>query len=169
MPLPEALTEQARLLTLNIHENPAIDFGHLAPGMKVWPLFLDAENGVWVLYARYASGTNLCRHFHGGQVHFFTTKGRWNYAEYPQDPQTEGSYLYETAGSVHALSVPEDVECTEGFMVAFGVNINFDDEGNYLGTDHAGSIEQTILDAAKAQGIEMPRYIKPSGKAEFTV
>ena len=168
MALPEALNKQARLLTLNIHDEPAIDFDHLYPGMKVWPLFLDAENGVWILYARYAPGTKLCRHFHGGQVHFFTTQGRWSYAEHPDDVQREGSYLFETAGSVHALNVPEDVACTEGFMVAFGVNINFDDEGNYLGTDHAGSIEQAVLDAAKAQGIAMPRYIKPSGAVGFT-
>lgn len=169
MTLPDALNDQKRLLTLNIHDSPGIDFGHLSPGMRVWPLFLDADNGVWVLYARYAAGTTLCRHFHGGQVHFFTTKGRWSYAEHPEDEQREGSYLYETAASVHALNVPEDVECTEGFMVAFGVNINFDDDGNYLGTDHAGSIEQAILDAAKMQGIGTPRYIRPSGKVEFTV
>ena len=169
MALPEALTEQARLLTLNIHDTPPIDFGHLSPGMKVWPLFLDAENNIWVFYARYAAGTKLCRHFHGGPVHFFTTKGRWNYAEYPDDVQREGSYLYEAGGSVHALNVPDDVEHTEGFMVAFGVNINFDDDGNYLSTDHAGSLEKAVLDAAKAQGIAMPRYLKPSGGVGFTI
>jgi hypothetical protein len=54
-------------------------------------------------------------------------------------------------------------------MVAFGVNINFDDEGNYLGTDHAGSIEATVLEAARMQGIEMPRYLRPSGKVGFTI
>jgi 2,4'-dihydroxyacetophenone dioxygenase len=168
MALPDAINEQARLLTLNIHQEPAIDFGHLSPGMKVWPLYLDTDSGVWVFYARYAPGTNLCQHFHGGQVHFFTTKGRWNYAEYPDDVQSEGSYLFEAAGSVHALSVPDDGECAEGFMVAFGVNINFDADGNYLGTDHAGSIEATILEAAKMQGIDMPRYLRPSGKVAFT-
>ena len=169
MAFPEALTEQARLLTLNIHDEPAIDFGHLSPGMKVWPLFLDAEHGIWVFYARYAAGTTLCPHFHGGQVHFFTTRGRWHYAEYPEDVQREGSYLLETAGSAHTLTVPDDIDYTEGFMVAFGVNINFDADGNYLGTDHAGSIEKTILDAAKAQGIDMPRYIKPRGGMGLTI
>lgn len=169
MPLPENINHQDRLLTVNIHENPAIDFDHVYPGMKVWPLFLDAENGVWVLYARYAPGTSLPKHFHTGQVHFFTTKGRWNYAEYPDDVQSAGSYLYEAPGSVHALRVPDDVDYTEGFMVASGVNISFDDDGNYLGTDHAGSIEQMVLDAAKAQGIAMPRYVRPSGKVGFAV
>src|SRR5262245_61529727 len=116
MPLPDAVNQQDRLLTLNIHEEPGIDFGHIAPGLRLWPLFLDPENGVWVLYARYGGGTRLPRHFHTGQVHFFTTKGRWNYVEHPEDVQTAGSYLYEPPGSVHALNVPEDVEVMEGFM-----------------------------------------------------
>jgi hypothetical protein len=167
MPLPSPINHQDRLLTINIHEEPGIDFGAYFPGMKLWPLFLDPENGVWVLYARYGAGTRMPRHFHTGQVHFFTTKGRWMYAEHPEDPQTEGSYLYEPPGSVHSLTIPEDSEGTEGFMVVSGVNINFDDEGNYIDTSHAGSMEEMILQVAKAQGIGMPRYVRP-GKAGFS-
>jgi hypothetical protein len=168
MPLPSSVNHQNRLLTLNIHEEPGIDFSAYCPGMKLWPLFLDPENGVWVLYARYGAGTRMPQHFHTGPVHFFTTKGRWNYAEHPADPQTAGSYLYEPPGSVHSLSIPDDSEGTEGFMVVSGVNINFDDEGNYIDTSHAGSMEDMILQVAKAQGIAMPRYIRPGGKAGFT-
>lgn len=170
MPLPHAINEQDRLLSLNIHEEPAIDLGHLIPGMKLWPLYLDAQNGVWVLYARYAPGTALPVHFHTGSVHVFTTKGSWHYNEHRDDLQTPGSYLYEPPGSVHSLKIPDDnAEPTEAFMVVSGVNVNFDDDGNYLSTDHAGSMEQIILDCAKRQGIDMPRYIRPSGKADFTV
>jgi len=168
MALPQPITHQDRLLTLNIHEEPGIDFGEFFPGMMLWPLFLDPDNGVWVLYARYGAGTRMPQHFHTGQVHFFTTKGRWNYAEYPDDPQTAGSYLYEPPGSVHSLTIPDDSEGTEGFMVVNGVNINFDDEGNYIDTSHAGSMEEMILQVAKAQGIAMPRYIRPGDKARFT-
>ena len=75
MPLPTAISEQGRLLSVNIHQEPAIDLGHLIPGMKLWPLFLDPENGTWVMYAVYAPGTRLPKHFHTGAVHFFTTKG----------------------------------------------------------------------------------------------
>ena len=168
MPLPSPINHQDRLFTLNIHEEPGIDFGEYCPGMMLWPLYLDAENGVWVLYAKYGAGTRMPQHFHTGPVHFFTTRGRWNYAEYPDQPQTEGSYLYEPPGSVHSLSIPEDREGTEGFMVVSGVNINFDEAGNYIDTSHAGSMEEMILQVAKAQGIAMPRYIRPSGKAAFT-
>jgi quercetin dioxygenase-like cupin family protein len=170
MVLPSAINPQDRLLTTNIHAEPAIDLDHLIPGMRLWPLFLDPENAVWVLYASYAPGTRLAKHFHTGAVHFFTTKGAWGYLEYPDDVQTEGSYLYEPPGTVHTFNIPEDAtERVEGFMVVSGVNVTFDDDGNYLGTDHAGSMEQVILDCAKRQGIDMPRYIRPSGKAAFTI
>jgi 2,4'-dihydroxyacetophenone dioxygenase len=168
MPLPAAMNHQDRLLSVNIHEQPAIDLGHLIPGMKLWPLFLDPENGVWSLYAKYAPGTRLPTHFHTGAVHFFTIKGSWGYEEYPDDVQTAGSYLYEPPGTAHTFHIPADApEDMEGFMVVSGVNVVFDDAGNYLGTDHAGSMEQIILDCAKQQGIDMPRYIRP-GKAGFT-
>ena len=88
--------------------------------------------------------------------------------EYPDDPQTEGSYLYEPPGTVHTLHIPEDVEVVEGFMVVNGVNVTFDDDGNYLGTDHAGSMEELILQTAREQGVPLPRYIRPGGKAGFT-
>lgn len=170
MPLPAAIQQQDRLLSVNIHEEPGIDLGHLIPGMKLWPLFLDPDNATWVLYAVYAPGTRLPQHFHTGQVHFFTTKGTWGYLEYPDDPQTPGSYLYEPPGTTHTFAIPEDAtETVEGFMVVSGVNVVFDAEGNYLSTDHAGSMEEIILDCARRQGIEMPRYIRPSGKAAFTV
>ena len=40
MTLPTVIHEQQRLLSLNIHAEPAIELGHLIPGMKLWPLFL---------------------------------------------------------------------------------------------------------------------------------
>lgn len=163
MPLPDAITHQPRLQTLNIHSEPGIDFPDL--GIKLWPLFLDPENGVWVMYARYQPGVRLPKHYHTGQVHFFTTKGAWNYLEHPEDVQTAGSYLYEPAGAVHSFNVkPDAAEAMEGFMVIHGVNVTFDDDDAYLGIDSAASFEQMILAAAKAQGIDMPRYLKPSRK-----
>lgn len=164
MVFPSPINHQDRLLTVNIHEQPGIDLDAIVPGMRLWPLMLDPEGGVWVLYARYGAGTRMPTHFHTGQVHVFTTKGRWAYEEYPDDPQTAGSYLYEPPGTVHTLHIADDEPVTEGFMVVTGVNINFDDEGNYLSTDHAGSMEELLLKLAKAQGVALPRYVRP-GKA----
>ena len=155
MALPQTTTHQDRLLTLNINDAPA------SPGpVSLTPLFLDRENGVWVLYGRFAPGTVLPTHFHTGTVHFFTTKGRWNYAEHAADPQTPGSYLFEPAGSVHTFTVPEDAtEDAEGFMVVNGANVNFL-EGVYQDITDAGSLEDAFLGLSQATGIP-PMFIRP--------
>lgn len=141
--------DQVRLLTVNIHDAniPSID------GVSLTPLFLDRENGVWVLYGKFAPGTVLPTHFHTGTVHFYTTKGRWNYKEYPDDPQTAGSYLYEPAGSVHTFVVPSDAtEDAEGFMVVSGANVNFVD-GQYADIQDAGWFEEMFLAFEKTSGV----------------
>lgn len=166
MALPRAITQQDRLLTVNIEDSP--EFPGSEPGSTIIPLFLDRENGVWVLYGKFEPGTRLPPHFHTGTVHFFTTKGQWNYVEYPDDPQTAGSYLYEPGGSIHTFSVPADAkEAAEGFMVVYGANIIFQD-GEYQSTRDAGAIEDGILAAAKAMSGRVPRYIRPGGAAFTT-
>lgn len=159
MTLPSSITAQDELLTVNIHDATFIPGA--APGYEIIPLFLDRENGVWVLYGKFAPGTTLPTHFHTGTVHFFTTKGEWNYKEYPQNPQTEGSYLYEPAGSIHTFSVPADAKAAaEGFMVVHGANVNFDGE-KFLGIRDASAIEDGILDHVRERSLPMPAYISP--------
>lgn len=166
MPLPKVVTHQDRLLSVNI--NDSHEFPGSEPGSTIVPLFLDRENGVWVLYGKFEPGTTLPPHFHTGTVHFFTTKGQWNYVEYPEDPQTAGSYLYEPGGSVHTFSVPADAkEPAEGFMVVYGANVIFS-EGEFQSVRDAGAIEEGILAAARKAGIPVPRYIRPKGGAEFS-
>ncbi|MGO4326235.1 2,4'-dihydroxyacetophenone dioxygenase family protein [Cupriavidus sp. 2TAF22] len=166
MPLPKTITHQDRLLTLNIHD--VEEFPGSEPGSTIIPLFLDKENGVWVLYGKFEPGTKLPPHFHTGTVHFFTTKGQWNYEEYPQDPQTAGSYLYEPGGSVHTFMVPPDAkEAAEGFMVVYGANVIFSG-GEYESVRDAGAIEAGILSAAKRAGKPVPKYIRPKGGASFS-
>ncbi|MGH8784605.1 MAG: 2,4'-dihydroxyacetophenone dioxygenase family protein [Cupriavidus necator] len=166
MPLPKVVTHQDRLLSVNINESH--EFPGSEPGSTIIPLFLDRENGVWVLYGKFEPGTTLPPHFHTGTVHFFTTKGQWNYIEYPEDPQTAGSYLYEPGGSVHTFSVPADAkEPAEGFMVVYGANVIFS-EGEFQSVRDAGAIEEGILAAARKAGIPVPRYIRPKGGAEFS-
>ncbi|MPS77152.1 MAG: 2,4'-dihydroxyacetophenone dioxygenase [Achromobacter sp.] len=166
MTQPYTVTHQDHLLTVNIEDG--VQLPGAAPGSSIIPLFLDRENGVWVLYGKFAPGTRLPTHFHTGVVHFYTTKGQWNYLEYPDDVQKAGSYLYEPGGSVHTFSVPEDAtEPAEGFMVVFGANINFID-GQFANIRDAGAIEDSIIEAAKKAGLPMPRYIRPKGGAEFT-
>ncbi len=166
MALPQIINDQHELLTLNINGEEPVP--HPTDGYSLQPLFLDKENGTWVLYARFQPGTKLPRHFHTGTVHFFTTKGQWNYVEYPDQPQIAGSYLYEPGGSVHQFMVPEDSEDgAEGFMVVTGANVNFDDDGNFINIDDANGIEQAILAVCQMTGRPVPRYIRPGGDAVY--
>ena len=166
MTLPDVINHQDFLLTLDTSRLPVLE--NALPGVDLWPLFLDAENGLWGLRARFQPGTTLPKHFHTGTVHFYTTSGCWYYLEYPEQKQTAGCYLYEPGGSIHTFHVPEDdEEPADGFMVVSGCNVNFDEEGNYVNIMDAGWIEQAVIAAAKAQGIG-PRYIKPSGGTGYS-
>ncbi|WP_298308129.1 2,4'-dihydroxyacetophenone dioxygenase family protein [uncultured Erythrobacter sp.] len=167
MALPQAVNHQAELLTININVEEPVR--NPVDGYDIQPLFLDPENGTWVLYARFPPGTKLPKHFHTGTVHFFTTKGTWNYIEYPDQQQVAGSYLYEPGGSIHQFCVPEDAsESAEGFMVVSGANVNFDDEGNFQDITDAGAIEQAIIGICQMTNREVPRYISPGAQAVYT-
>ena len=156
-----AATVQNRLLTINVNDTPmpAID------GISLIPLFLDRENGTWVLYGRFAPGTTLPTHYHTGTVHFFTTKGAWNYAEHPDDPQTAGSYLYEPGGSMHSFTVAADaVEDAEGFMVVHGANVNFVD-GQFHDITDASSLEDLFQAVGQMPGMPALHWFRP-GEAQ---
>ena len=166
MALPSPINHQDRLLTINI--NDQVPVSDAIPGLHTHPLFLDSENGLWVLLIKFDPGAVLPMHFHTGTVHFYTISGAWNYAEYPDDEQTAGSYLYEPGGSIHTFVVKADAtEPAVGFMVVNGSNVNFDADGNFLNIMDAGWIEAMLHGACAAQGRSVPRYIKP-GKAAFS-
>jgi 2,4'-dihydroxyacetophenone dioxygenase len=161
MTTPTSITHQHELLTVNIQDMSYLPGA--APGSEIIPLFLDRENGIWVLYGKFAPGTKLPKHFHTGTVHFYTTKGQWNYIEYPQHPQTAGSYLYEPGGSIHTFSVPDDArEPAEGFMVVYGANVNFEGD-KFIGIRDAGAIEDGILKYVGDKNLPIPGYISPNG------
>ena len=169
MSLPDVINHQDFLLTLNTDQQPVIkDVVPGIPGVDIYPLFLDVENGTWVIRAKFKPGVTLPKHFHTGTVHFYTLAGCWHYLEYPEQKQTAGSYLYEPGGSIHTFHVPEDsAEGADGFMVVSGTNVNFDADGNYVNCMDAGWIEQAIIAVAKEQGV-VPRYIKPKRGAGFS-
>jgi quercetin dioxygenase-like cupin family protein len=161
MALPEFINHQDVLLTLNTNEETLIK--DALPGVHINPLYLDPERGVWVIFGKFDAGITLPTHFHTGSVHFYTTSGLWHYVEFPDQPQTAGSYLFEPGGSVHTFHTPEEHGGTEGIMVVEGANINFDADGNFVNIMDAGWIEAMIIAAAKRQGIDKPRYFKPRG------
>jgi len=95
------------LLTVNIDQIPLLKDA-MGPGIHIQPLRLDPEKGQVVLMATMAPGCLLPVHYHTGTAEVYTFSGCWKYAEYPNQPQTAGSYLYEPGGSVHTFYCPED-------------------------------------------------------------
>ncbi len=156
-------TQQDYLLTINRHETGVVK--NALPGVDVTPCYLDVENGVWVIYAKFQPGTILPKHFHTGVVHFYTTAGSWYYVEHPDDVQTEGSYLFEPGGSIHTLKSDEGAE---GFISVYGSNINFHDDDTFMNIMDAGWIEQMLIEVAKETGQKVPRFIKPKAGADFS-
>jgi hypothetical protein len=74
-------------------------------------------------------------------VHAFTQSGSWYYLEYPDSVNRAGSYLFEPAGSVHTLHVPEtNTEDTDVWFTIHGANLNLDERGNVVSVLDAATI-----------------------------
>lgn len=157
--IPESVKDHGSLMTLGADAPVYKDI--LVPGVDVQPQFLDPNNGTWVLRVWFHPGVRLPKHYHTGTVHLWTLSGKWYYAEHQDQPQTAGSYLYEPGSSVHSFVVPDDnSELTETIMLVHGANINFDENGDYMGTMDANSIIGMVEEAIKERGLEPSIYIK---------
>jgi 2,4'-dihydroxyacetophenone dioxygenase len=151
---------QDRLLTLNVKDVPVMK-DSLGPGIHFQPLLLDPELGLAVNIAIFAPGSVVPKHLHTGAVHGYTLQGKWYYKEYPDQPQTPGSYLYEPASSIHTFVVPEDnTEDTVVLFVVYGANIAFDDEGKFHSVLDAITIINLVKMCSAKQGIETVPYLK---------
>jgi 2,4'-dihydroxyacetophenone dioxygenase len=169
--LPLLAIPQKRLLTVNESDTPLIK-DTVGSGIHIQVLRLDFEHNEWVVLVTFEPGTSLPLHYHTGPAEVYTLKGRWVYSEYPDQPQTAGSYLCEPGGSVHTLYVPEgNTEDTVLFARVCGANINFDDNGllhSILDTLTIRVIADTL---SAAQDLPAPRYIEggETGFSEPTV
>jgi len=119
----------------------------------------DVEAGLWVIRTRFQPGYRVQTHKHTGEVFAFTLSGSWKYEEYPE-VNTAGSYLYEPAGSIHTLVVPEtNTEITDVWFAIYGANLNLDEAGNITSIIDAGGILQAYLMLCEAQGAGQPDVI----------
>jgi 2,4'-dihydroxyacetophenone dioxygenase len=158
---------QTELLTVNVNDIPILK-DSLGPGIDFQPLFLDPEIGIWALVGTFAPGVELPIHLHTGPVHGYTLKGEWIYKEYADQPQTEGSYLYEPASSVHTFAVPETA--TEPAVVLFiisGANVSFTDDGRFHSVLDAVTVMKLTEQIAAAQGLPPVNYLT-GGTARFS-
>ncbi len=160
MTLPTSITVQDKLLMIDTNTAPLIK-DVILPGIQAQPLYLDAEQGIWVLRVLFPPGITLPKHFHTGTVHLWTISGQWHYLEYPDQLQTAGCYLYEPGGSIHTFHTPEtNTELTDTFMVVTGSNVNYDEDGNLVGIMDAGWIADAVNTAAAEQGLGKAHYIR---------
>jgi quercetin dioxygenase-like cupin family protein len=138
------------------------------PGVHLQPLRLDLEAGVWVVLGTFAPGAEVPLHYHTGPAEVYTLQGRWHYKEYPDQPQTAGSYLYEPGGSVHTLEVDADnTDDTIMFIRVTGSNINFTDDGNFHSILDAVTLRHLIDTVGEEQGLGDINYIG-GGEAALT-
>ncbi len=159
VPLPLVALPQGELLTVNIDQIPLLKDA-IAPGVSIQPLRLDPERGEWVVLATLSPGAELPMHYHTGPVQVWTLQGRWLYREYPDQPQTAGSYLYEPGGSVHTFYCPEDnTEDTIGLAWVEGAAINFNEDGTFHSIIDAVSAKHRTETASAAQGTGPVPYL----------
>lgn len=147
--IPEALHRGEKDL-------PFVDFQE---GVVFQLLQVDVEAGLWVVRVQFEPGVTIQRHKHTGEVFAFTLQGSWKYLEYPQ-VNTAGSYLYEPAGSIHTLHVPDtNTEVTDAWFAVRGANLNLDDAGNVESVLDAGAILDLYLSLCEKAGHPRPNVI----------
>jgi 2,4'-dihydroxyacetophenone dioxygenase len=135
---------------------PMVDAGD---GVKLQLLQVDVELGLWVIRNHFEPGVRIPTHKHTGQVFAFTQAGCWKYEEYPER-MTAGTYLFEPAGSIHTLTVPEDnTEVTDVWFAIYGANLNLDADGNVESVLDAGFIRDAYFALCEAEGHPRPDVI----------
>lgn len=137
-----------------------LPFVDLGDGSTLQLLHADVDAGLWVVRTRFSPGMTVDTHQHTGPVYAYTTEGRWYYLEYPESVNEAGSYLFEPAGSVHTLHVPEDNDgITDVFFVIHGANLNLDEDGNVTTVIDAGGIRDFYLGMCEAGGLPVPPVV----------
>ncbi len=159
-PLPVVALPQGELLTVNINQIPMLrDLA--VPGIHIQPLRLDVEKGEWVFLATMAPGCELPLHYHTGPAQVWTIQGRWQYKEYPTQPQVAGSYLFEPGGGVHTFFCPADnTEDTITLAWIQGAQVSFNEDGTFHSLFDAVGITYLVEAAAADQGLGAIPYIR---------
>lgn len=138
-------------------ELPFVDLGN----MELQLLQVDLATGIWVVRNKFEPGSMVQTHKHTGAVFAFTLAGSWHYLEYADDVNLAGSYLYEPAGSVHTLHVPEsNSETTDVWFTIHGANLNLDGDGGVELVIDAHGILAFYRDmCAQQHGIDDPPVV----------
>src|SRR4051812_9115974 len=138
-------------IPMAIHRGESdLPFVELDTGLQIQVLQVNIDTGLWVIRNKFAPGTKVQKHKHTGEVFAFTQSGSWKYEEYPE-VNTAGSFLYEPAGSIHSLVVPEtNTEETDVWFAIYGANLNLDADGNVEMVIDAGFIYEIYVAVCEA-------------------
>ena len=148
--------EVPRALHRGESDLPFVDLGD---GTHLQLLQVDVEGGLWVIRTKFEPGVTVQTHKHTGEVFAFTISGSWKYLEYPEVNRA-GSFLYEPAGSVHTLTVPDDqTDMTDVWFAIYGANLNLDADGNVEMVIDAGLVRDTYFALCEAEGHPRPDVI----------
>ncbi|MGZ6957916.1 MAG: 2,4'-dihydroxyacetophenone dioxygenase family protein [Acidimicrobiia bacterium] len=136
-----------------------LPFVALGDGTHLQLLQVDVEAGLWVIRTKFEPGVVVPTHKHTGEVFAFTISGSWKYLEYPE-VNVAGSYLYEPAGSIHTLTVPEENDgMTDVWFAIYGANLNLDSDGSVETVIDAGLVRDTYFALCEAEGHGRPPVI----------
>lgn len=142
-------------------EAPFVDVGD---GTLIQLLMVDLAQNIWITRNRMQPGTRVIKHYHTGPVYAFTLQGRWFYEEYPDTVNQAGSFLFEPAGSVHTLTIPEDQEGeTVVWFLIHGTNINIDGAGDVVSIADAFNVLEGYRLLCEAQGASSDAVIISGG------
>jgi 2,4'-dihydroxyacetophenone dioxygenase len=148
---------------VQLRREEALPFVDLGDGSLLQLLQVDLDQGLWIVRTRFQPGVTIQRHKHTGPVHAVTFTGKWVYLEYPEVVNEAGSYLFEPAGSIHTLHVPEDAGPTDVWFSIWGANLNLrdDDSVEYVVDAHGMlALYQAVCDA---QGLDHSGVIIQGG------
>jgi 2,4'-dihydroxyacetophenone dioxygenase len=109
----------------------------------------------FTVIVRWPAGIVVPRHRHFGDVHVYTFKGRWHYAEY-EWVASAGSYVFEPAGATHTLMVDDDMEA---MFIVNGGQVDLTDEGEVVRVVDAAHTLQTYSMGLDAQGVPVPEGV----------
>ncbi|HVU74900.1 MAG TPA: 2,4'-dihydroxyacetophenone dioxygenase family protein [Mycobacteriales bacterium] len=141
-------------------DDEALPFAPIAPGVESKVAHIDISEGLWVVRSRLQPGYRAQTHRHTGPVFGFTLSGAWHYLESADDVNRAGSYLYEPAGSVHTLHVPDDAtEPADVWFAIWGANLNLDAAGNVETVTDAAAMLAAYRWSCKKNGLGDPPVI----------
>ncbi len=142
-------------------DDASIPWGEVGGGFALKLFRRGKDDGVYSMLNRFAPGFRAPRHRHLGEVHGYTLSGRWLYEEYDW-VAGPGDYIYEPAGSIHTLVVPEDNPGpTLVFFTVFQGLELFDPDGNMFMVQDGAGMELLYRHALSQQGIAYPASVLP--------